>query len=453
MVSINILPNEVLLEIFEFYLSEEYEASLDNENNELDPCKKKGTEAWQSLVHVCQRWRSIVFGSARGLELQLVCTPKTPARDKLDIWPSWPLCIRSHSLCRTESMDNIIAGLERSDRVCEIELFDIGCDLEKLLVAMQKPFPELIHLNISAGEGPAVSPLPDSFLDGDAPCLAYIELEDIQFPGLPNLLLSAPYLTSLFIKGISPYGYISPEVMVTVLSTLTCLEHLVLGFEDFRRLANQAPPPRPTSVLPVLSSFQFKGVSEYWADFVARIDAPQLRRLDTALYNATEFDSTQLVQFVCRTPLPKTLGEASVTVEEDTVSVILHQLPSLEQDSSLPLSTSEELNFYKVNYRADPEDEALWLELLQSFTSLKNLYLSEELTPWIVLVLQELVGSGTTGVLPTLENISLEGLEVSGPVQEAIGEFMAARQVTSHPIAVTRWERMQEACDCCKDDD
>ena len=58
-----------------------------------------------------------------------------------------------------------------------------------------------------------------------------------------------------------------------------------------------------------------------------------------------------------------------------------------------------------------------------------------------VLVLQELVGGRTTGVLPILQNIFLEGLRPSGPVQEAIGQFVAARQVAGHPVIVTRWER------------
>jgi hypothetical protein len=45
-------------------------------------------------------------------------------------------------------------------------------------------------------------------------------------------------------------------------------------------------------------------------------------------------------------------------------------------------------------------------------------------------------------VLPTLQNIFLEGLQLSEPVKEDIGQFVAARQVTSHRhgIAVSRWD-------------
>ena len=50
------LPDDVLLAIFDF-CGDKYEL-----------------EAWQTLVHVCRRWRSVVLGSPRRLGLQLVCT-------------------------------------------------------------------------------------------------------------------------------------------------------------------------------------------------------------------------------------------------------------------------------------------------------------------------------------------------------------------------------------------
>jgi hypothetical protein len=71
----------------------------------------------------------------------------------------------------------------------------------------------------------------------------------------------------------------------------------------------------------------------------------------------------------------------------------------------------------------------------------KNFYLSKEAVPYIAPVLQELVGGRTTEVFPTLQNIFLEGLKPRGPVQEGIRQFVAARQVTSHPIAVAGWKR------------
>jgi hypothetical protein len=45
-------------------------------------------------------------------------------------------------------------------------------------------------------------------------------------------------------------------------------------------------------------------------------------------------------------------------------------------------------------------------------------------------------------VLPTLQNTFLEELEPPGPIQDGIiGQFIALRQVASHPVGVTLWER------------
>jgi hypothetical protein len=70
----------------------------------------------------------------------------------------------------------------------------------------------------------------------------------------------------------------------------------------------------------------------------------------------------------------------------------------------------------------------------------KTLYLSEEFARLIGPVLQELVGSRATEVLPNLQNIFLEGLEPSGAVQEGILQFVAMRQVTGVPIAAFPWD-------------
>jgi hypothetical protein len=44
-------------------------------------------------------------------------------------------------------------------------------------------------------------------------------------------------------------------------------------------------------------------------------------------------------------------------------------------------------------------------------------------------------------VLPTLRNIFLEGLKPPGHIQAGIRRFVAARQATSHPVAVSCWVR------------
>ena len=126
------LPDVVLLEIFDFYMDEE------PDDEEL--------EAWHTLVHVCRSWRSVVFGSPRRLNLQLYCTHRTPVRQTLDVWPLLPIVIKVYSVDRWDN-GSILAALEHNDRISELVMFDIpSSETEKALAALQQPFPALTYL-------------------------------------------------------------------------------------------------------------------------------------------------------------------------------------------------------------------------------------------------------------------------------------------------------------------
>jgi len=84
------------------------------------------------------------------------------------------------------------------------------------------------------------------------------------------------------------------------------------------------------------------------------------------------------------------------------------------------------------------------LELLVPFTAVKNLYLSKQFAPRIAPALQELTGDRTTEVLPSLENVFLEGFLPSEPVEEGIRQFISARQLANRPVAISVWERDPE---------
>ena len=461
------LPDDVLLEIFHFYVDQAW-----YEDGGVD--KKEVMEAWQLLVHVCRRWRYIVFGSPCRLDLQLFCSANTPTRDTVDVWPALPLVILDHH-SRAGSVDNIIALLERSDlvrRIIQIALLDISSSqLEDISEVMQVPFPELTDLALfHHDETEPVLPLSDLLLGGSAPRLRSLHLEGIPYPGLPELFLSATHLTELHLTRIPHSGYISPEAMVACLSTLTSLEWLSLGFRSSQPRPDQEsqhPPPSIRTSLPVLDRFAFNGGSEYLEYLVARIDAPRLRFLSITFFNDTIFVTPQFSRFIGHAPILEAFDQARITLTESTATIKLSsayatldphlnvsiycreldwQLSFLEQicTSSLPpLSTLEVLCMEGRPWPQDWKDiidYAQWLELLHSFTAVEDLYLSKELAPCVMPALEELVGGRTTEVFPKLQNIFVEELQESGPVQEGIGKFIAARQVTSHPIIVSRWD-------------
>ena len=458
MTFIDMLSDDVLLEIFDLCADEV-------------TFTKEEIEAWQSLVHVCRRWRSIVFGSPRRLNLRLVCSAKTPAKDTMDIWPALPLIIRE-STRPAEGVDNIVALLERNDRAHQIVLGipDLpDSQLDTILAAMQRPFPKLTTLWIKSYG--TVAGVPDSFLGGYTPRLERLSLNGIPYPGLPKLLLSATHLVHLRLLNIPRSGHISLGAMLTAFTMLTNLQVLWLEFQSPRSNPDQESrrfPPPTRSILPVLTELRFKGVSEYLDDLVACIDAPLLFHLSITFFNDTVFDAPQLVQFISRTPMLTRLEKAGVSFGDSTARVNLSsqasnygelnvkipcrdldwQVSCLEQicTSCLPpLSTLDDLYIYRASYsqldRQDNIGNVAWLELLHPFTAVKKLYLSKEFAPHIVPALQELVGGRATEALPMLHNIFLEGLLPSGPAQEGIQQFVAARQVTSRPITVSRWDR------------
>ena len=459
MKSIDVLPDEVLLAIFDFCAhGKAYGHAF----------RKKEVEAWHSLAHVCRRWRTVVLESPHRLDLRLGCTNKTPARDMLDIWPALPLSIRDIAYL-TGNVDNIIAVLERRDRVDKIELFDIdGSPLDKVLAAMQEPFPKLTELLLRSYDKTAPV-VPDSFLGGSSPRLQLLWLKGIPFPGLPKLLLSATHLVDIRLRVIPHSGYFSPEAMVFSLSTLTSLEELRIEFQSPLSRPDRAsrrPPPPTRSVLPALTSFWFKGASEYLEIVVARIDAPQLNKLYITFFNQIVFDTPEFIQFICRTPMLKPLEKARVTFEKDAAAVKLSsqtsgkdeelevRIPCMELDwqvSSMeqvctsclpPLPTLESLYIHEnprwqQHHWQDNIENALWLELLHPFTSVKNLYLSSDIARRIVPSLQELVRGRATEVLPTLQNILLESRQLLRSVHDGIQQVVAVRLATGHPIAVS----------------
>jgi hypothetical protein len=457
-VSINMLPDEVLLEIFDHYVI------LPQINYRDRP-----VSAWHKLVHVCQRWRYVVFDSPRRLDLRLLCTNRTPVTNMLHIWPALPIVISTVSPLSlpASGVTNIILALQQHNRICKINIDDIPNSLLKEFAAIQEPFPALTELDLLSDDENAPV-LPDSFLGGSAPRLRSLYLFRIPFPRLPKLLLSTHHLVKLCLWDIPRSGYISPEAMVTALSTLTSLEKLVLAFRSPRSQADRAsrrPPPLTRVALPALTSLWFKGDSEYLEDIVSRLEAPLLSYTEILFFNQLIFDTPLLRDFISRTEIVKDVTQALISCHTDTALFSLYpqnwtvkearvmlgisckpldwQISSLAQVCSTsfpPLPTLErlEIDIEKNRHSQDDMEDAQWLELLHPFISVKDLGLSKDLVPFVAPALQELsrAGERVTEVLPTLKTLFLTGPIPSGPVQEAIRKFIVTRQHFGYHVTV-----------------
>ncbi|KAH9976933.1 hypothetical protein BJV74DRAFT_861646, partial [Russula compacta] len=388
----------------------------------------------------------------------------------LDIWPALPFVI-IWDLHDSLAWDWWFK--RHHERICRITVSRLACwHMEKLAVGMCRPFPMLTSLQLSKVTQSETS-LPDSFLGRSAPRLRNLTLIAVSFPALPNLLLSANDLVHLDLWDIPVSGYIPPDAMVDCLSTLTRLSTLYLGFRSSLPGENSRRPPPPTcSVLHALTTLWFSGNREYLEDFISRIDVPQLNDIDITFPDVLfPPDTPQLVQFINRTEMLNAFNRATVQFYRNSVEVTLSSKnPPVDQRSirlrvtwirlldwqlqlmcllrlcvsSLPLpllSVLEYLDIYAHVYHwlhhARPNQ---WLELLRLFTSVKSLSLFDGLILPVMTALGELVGEGALEVLPVLQNVHLHWDGPSGPLQEPIGLFVAARKLSGHPVTIHRGE-------------
>ncbi len=387
----------------------------------------------------------------------------------LDLWPELPIAIADAGDTIVEGAENVVAALEFNDRVSAICLGNVsGPVLVEVSAAVEQvPFPALTDLVLWSYDGmaPVIS---DSFLGVSAPRLQYLNSVGIPIPSLPKLLLSATDLRFIHVGNIPHSGYFSPEAMVTCLSALTRLEEFSLEFRSPLSRPSRAKPLLTRIILPVLTYLRFKGVTEYLEGLLARIDTPLLDEIYITLFNQLIFNISQLPKFLCRTEQFKALDQADVAFYERSIRVTLSppaetvptklvlsiscggpdwQVSSLAQVFHSWFPTISTLEYLDIRY-SPPHWECdieniQWQELFYSFTAVKNLYLSKEVAPRVAPALQELAGERATEVLPKLQNLFLEELQLSGPVQEAIEQFVAARLLSGHPLAIHHQERKE----------
>jgi F-box-like len=459
LVTIGALPDEILLNIFDFCRVAVV--------NKRDVWPGLWPKMWHNLVHVCQRWRYIVFSSPVRLNLRLYCNTYTSAREMLDAWPPFPIEINCHGVG-----DKMMAAFEHCDRICGFQVLLHGAySNSKLASVMQKPFPSLTSLQLWSNFDD-VSVVPDTILGGSAPHLRSLSLAGLPFPTLPRFLLSCNDLSELQLLGISDIGYISPEAMVKGLSALTRLALLRIDFdEESETIQVRGPPPLTRALLPALTELRFRGVNEYLENLLARIDAPQLKIITIKLFG-NHADIRQVVShFVTLGPFDRAKVRFSLYIDSESVDIELYQsegtdltppktvrLGFLEdapdrQVSSMAQFSTQSLsllsNVTELDIRSDPSFEELgysdedlidnpwWLVLFRTFTAVRTLHLSGVILPLVVYLLRGHTRESVPVVLPELQNIYLcESYCRDKFDKNSIMVLIVTRQRSGHPVAV-----------------
>jgi hypothetical protein len=402
------------------------------------------------------------------LDLRLLCVNRRLTKT-LDIWPELPIIIHvdDEEICQLPSVANVISVLKRRrDRVCKIYVNDVPNPFVKEVAMTNEPFPALIELYLTTfDEGAPI--LPDSFLGGSVPSLRSFSLWGIPFPAIGKLLLTTRDLVTLSLGFIPNAGFILPDAMVDILSTLTKLETFDLNFDHFETPevwthgASQPPPALTRVVLPALTNFEFYGHSRYLDGIVSRIDAP-LDSIAVAFSNELVISDIPLLRdFIGRTKIPYGPHRLDTSFSSIDIEMSLFQrkgdvdfkvlnlripcscyaidlqLSSLSWACSMflpPLHSLELLGIFNSKNLPSPRwhhevDNTQWMELLGPFTSVKDLVLDELVVLSVASFLQGLAREQVTEILPALQNIFLEGIHWSGPVPEGIAKFIIARKL------------------------
>jgi hypothetical protein len=455
------LPDETLLEIFDFYRLGVVVSKRDG-----PPWK------WHRLAQVCQRWRIVISMSPRRLDLQILCKSGTSIERILASWRTLPLVVRFKGPKAKSLPKNVAIALCHPDRVREIGLGLTSATVGSIVDAIKKPFPalECIQITIKDATGPSLL-LRDGFLGGAAPRLRKIVLDGINFPfpEIKRVISSTNNLVELNLSRISKSGYFSADALVAALSTSAHLRQLQVCFHYPASLPTQSTaslPPhqrRKRTTFPSLWYLRFHGASEYLEDLVSRVDFPTLDCIKIELYNQIFFEIPQFCRSIAPLNAFKSLSKVKILLTTELVVMYFRQkgtrginlkygycylstvcerldwrlsfVTQVSSQLSLLLGSVDTLSVESSQDNEKPSgedvDSTQWLELFQPFTHVAELRVSGQLIPGIVqaLVTEDMA----TEVLPKLSQLFLEGVHTPA-VMEAAEQFVAKRKLSGRTV-------------------
>jgi hypothetical protein len=443
---IDMVPDELLLDIFDHIRF----SRTDFKSRHIPQAVWK----WHILVHVCRRWRRIVFASPLRLDLQLLCTYGTPVRKYLSCWPAFPIVVdySSYGDLTPNDEDDIIAALGHYNRICHIKLRVSSSFWSKMATVMRHPFPALTSLWVSALNRNVPLLLPVGFLGGSAPDLREIWFQGFPTPTLPTFLSYTSGLVKLALTEHNTQltSCISPAALVVCLAKLPRLKNLSIVLpSSWTSRADHWQillPPNTRVILPALTSFSFDGGCAYLEDFVAKIATPELDSVDITFWYSPDYRIPQLSEFINRTSLKPSRFEDANIYFDGGDTVIFHlshglgippisiEIPSCEGINSQVRCIAQVLrqtsailsNVVRLEVRAesreeenDDMDDIDWLELLCPFTGVETLhvlYADSEFAESIAHALEDTLAETDDQVLPAVDLLCLEG-ETAKPIE------------------------------------
>ena len=470
--SIHILDDYSLLNIFYIYRP----AIFDGDEGYFDLIQGgriwDRERWWHKLVHVCHRWRTLIFGSTRYLGLCLVCTYSTPVANMLGHSPPLPLVIDFFNAKRdiTADEEGIMFALRQRDRVSRIRLRMSASKLQKLAMAIDEEYPILEYLimrPLKVDKSSALI-LPEAL---QAPRLRHLMLRGFVLPIRSQLLTNCASIATLSLCITHRDAYFQPNTLLRWISFMPQLETLVIDFsistpnrDVDRQLWNTSLIKHVT--LPNLRFLVLQSGSAYVEAVVRWITAPRLKKLDIWFFKQLTFSVPCLRKFISTTTNLR-FDSAKFEFCKDKVyaGVFLREEVELAQVKMIPLliivhcwhldwqvssvaqifhslnqifTAVEHLTLeHRVHDRSSEEhnevDRAEWRKLLMSFSKVKTLRIGDGLIKEVSRSLRLDDGEVPLELLPELQSLTYSEIDSTG---DAFTPFIDARQNAGHPVTV-----------------
>ncbi|KAI0261318.1 hypothetical protein BC834DRAFT_1043996 [Gloeopeniophorella convolvens] len=466
-VSIDVLPSEILLDIFEHYLSKCIRS----------PFGWSPQFSWCTLAHVSARWREVLFASAQRLNLILYCNIDSDRfnAEMIALAPSFPLAVFT-KLRQKDSFDRFLrCALQYWDRICQIVISGSPRVVYRLLATMPDWLASsLVDFSIQTSQD-------DPSSTALVPGRTRVTLTDICIGILPPMLsgpTSLAPLRSLTLYGIDP-GSISPKGLAVTLRAAPQLTRLFL-YLDYHlsrsRDVEEGLLPATDDVihLPLLQRLDCQGPSWWVEALAARLEAPALNGVDAQICDEGSPALPHLFKLVVSAPCLR-FDRAVVRHDHKAAEMQLFEgdhcnfslqvfctgsddrtrsLFKLSKAIGAKLSTVRRLTIMALRPpNPDPESRP-WLNFLLPFSGLRSLCVD----PALSLVLCHHLCSSQTlgrpeGFLPDLQRIVVLMTKINGRVMgpddfgpDVFAQYRDERKYTGQVVPIL-WGVDPDRCD------
>ena len=453
--TINHLPDEVLLEVFD-----SYRQGIGESDNQW---RKK--HAWFNLAHVCRRWRAVVFASSSRLDLNITVGPKNTGHIKTMLSGHLPILIdyypgnlrRPIRAITGSALRRMHAVLRYHDRVREISFGAL--DIEKFISAANYHFPALESLALGFSYGQELD-IPATFLRGPDQSdlrLRRLSLYSPSLTSVTGLLLSATALTDLTLAKSPVYDCSQGPLLLACLQGMQCLRSLDLSIPHIPRgfQARHSTPKDIVSLLK-LTRFHYCGSTIFLNNVMSGLSAPSLQN---AYFEFCDRSRTSPFLYLSRVidDLRNEFRSISVKFDLDNFCLLSwthlgeidYSKPSLwfnmrrSPDSIKSINTMpstkfamvEELALYFNSSNITKRAHVFTLrEFLRQFCSVRVLLVD----PFIREVGLYLQHDGGGDIFPVLEKIELSNMRLSGCSDEEYQRYIAQTLAAFEPFVSSR---------------